>query len=176
MIRDDLILPATFFQFRGHSVSKKSVIGILVGTLALSCATLSWAGGIYRWVDAQGVTHFGEKPPAPGVGEKIRVSAPGPSIGAPKAAESATPQPQPATNAPAAASSAAEAAQAKAQADLIKKNCESYATNLKVLQEHGQIREATIDGQVKMLSDDEKKSRMQEAEKYLAEKCQKAKP
>ncbi|CBL43926.1 hypothetical protein HDN1F_03430 [gamma proteobacterium HdN1] len=62
--------------------------------------------------------------------------------------------------------------QAKMQAELLKKSCELYSTNLKVMKERGQIRETTTDGKARMLTDEEKQSRIQEAEKYLEEKCQ----
>ena len=151
-------------------MNKTRAMGLLVGSLILATSTVTWAGGVYRWVDEKGVTHFGEKPPAPGVGERIRVNAAGPS--------EATPTDPKKSSTPAAAAAAtsaptpAEAAQVKANAEIIKKNCESYTANLKVLQEHGQIREATVDGQVKMLTDEEKQGRINEAQKYLTDKCQ----
>lgn len=155
-------------------MNNKSVIGVLLGAVALSCVTLSWGGGIYRWVDEKGVTHFGEKPPSPGVGEKIRVNTAPPSS-TPKQESATTNTSQ---NAPAASNTASEPALdpavAKAQAEITQKNCEIYAGNLKVLKESARIREAGPDGQVKMLSDEEKQSRIKEAEKYLADNCQKA--
>lgn len=151
-------------------MNKKTTIGILFGMVALSWVTLSSGAGVYRWVDEQGVTHFGEKPPAPGVGEKIKVSAPGPSS-TPKTASGSTGK----DTAPATPSEA-EATAAKAQAEVTRKNCEAYAANLKVLREHGRIREQSTDGQVKMLSEEEKLSRIQQAEKYIAENCQSGKP
>lgn len=155
-------------------MNKKSVIGVLVGAMALSVVTLSWGGGIYRWVDEKGVTHFGEKPPAPGVGEKIRVNSQSPSS-TPKQ-ESAAPATNPSapTGKGAPSEPALDPEVAKAQAEIAKKNCEIYTTNLRVLKENARIREAATDGQVKMLSEEEKQSRIKEAEKYLADNCQKA--
>lgn len=149
-------------------MNKKTTIGILFGMVALSWVTMSSGAGVYRWVDEQGVTHYGEKPPAPGVGEKIKVSAPGPSSTPTPASNSAAKEAAP----PASTPSEAEAAAAKAQAEVTKKNCEAYAANLKVLREHGRIREQSNDGQVKMLSEEEKQSRIQQAEKFIAENCQ----
>lgn len=152
-------------------MNKKTTLGILFGAVAFSWVTLSSGAGVYRWVDEKGVTHYGEKPPAPGVGEKIKVSAPGPSSTPAPAAKTAANQTTPGN----AAATGAESAAANAQTEVMKKNCEAYAANLRVLKEHGRIREQGNDGQVKMLTDEEKQSRIQQAEKFIAENCQGAK-
>lgn len=151
-------------------MNKKRTFGILVGAVALSWMSLSWGAGVYKWVDEKGVTHFGEKPPSPGVGEKIKISAPSPSSTPAPEKDSRSTQKAPAASA--AKPSEAETAEAKAQADIIKKNCETYAANLKVLKESARIREQASDGQVKMLTDEEKQARIQQAEQFIAEKCQ----
>lgn len=155
-------------------MNKKSVIGVLVGAMALSVVTLSWGGGIYRWVDEKGVTHFGEKPPAPGVGEKIRVNSQNPSSTPKQESDASTPNSSADAGKGAPSEPALDPEVAKAQAEITKKNCEIYTTNLRVLKESARIREAAADGQVKMLSEEEKQSRIKEAEKYLADNCQKA--
>ncbi len=145
-------------------MNRKRTAGYLFGVIALSLVSFAWAGGIYKWVDEQGVTHFGEKPPAPGVGEKIRVSVPSSSSSpVPEAKASPVPAPAPTPK---------DTAEDKAQAEITKKNCEIYSANLKVLQEHGRIKEQAADGQMKILADEEKQKRIQQAEKFLAEHCQ----
>lgn len=149
---------------------------MLAGSMVLSGGGLAWGGGIYKWVDKDGVTHFGEKPPAPGVGEQIKVNSAAPSSGASEAIQKLedvrTKRLQDVQDKAAAKAATAESDAAdKARAEAIKKNCESYRANLKVLNEHGRIKETGTDGQVKMLSDEEKQKRMQDAEKYLSENC-----
>jgi len=41
-------------------------------TVAASCAVPAWAGEVYQWTDANGVTHYSQTPP-PGGGAKYRV-------------------------------------------------------------------------------------------------------
>lgn len=158
-------------------MNKKGLVGLLMTALALGGVSQSWGGGIYRWVDEQGVTHFGEKPPSPGVGEKIKVNAPSPSSGGAEATqkreEERAKRAQAEQEKTASESTANQQAQAvKAQAEAIKKSCEVYAANLKILKAHGQIKESAPDGQIKMLKDEEKQARVKEAEKFIAENCQ----
>lgn len=148
---------------------------MLASTLALGGWTLAWGGGIYKWVDEQGVTHFGEKPPAPGIGERIHVNAPGPDAGSADAMQKLeadrAKRSQAAKDNVAAETANKQNEAEKARAEAVKKNCEAYRTNLSVLKAHGQIRETAADGQVDMLSDVDKQKRIQEAEKYLSENC-----
>ncbi|MCB1773658.1 MAG: DUF4124 domain-containing protein [Gammaproteobacteria bacterium] len=48
--------------------------GALLATIALACS-VAVAGDIYRWTDANGVVHFGERPPATG-GDRVELRNP----------------------------------------------------------------------------------------------------
>ena len=45
---------------------------LLALTVAAACAAPAWAGEVYQWTDASGVTHYSQTPP-PGGGGKYRV-------------------------------------------------------------------------------------------------------
>lgn len=45
---------------------------LLALTVATACAAPAWAGEVYQWTDANGVTHYSQTPP-PGGGAKYRV-------------------------------------------------------------------------------------------------------
>jgi hypothetical protein len=53
--------------------------------LALLVAGTSQGAGVYRWVDAQGRTHFGDRPPPEAQAEQLALPRPGTSPAAPPA-------------------------------------------------------------------------------------------
>ncbi|MCQ9422028.1 DUF4124 domain-containing protein [Pseudomonas sp. LJDD11] len=133
----------------------------LAAVLAMAMTATAQAAQIYKWVDAQGVTHYDATPPAGQQVESMDIQKPAMSG---SVATPATPvDPQPAIDAR--VRKQAQAAEAKRTA-----NCEIIRTNLAKLKAYARIREPTEDGS-KRLTEEERQARIGETEKMIAEYC-----
>lgn len=133
-------------------------IGLLLGM-----GPLCMAGQIYKWVDAQGVTHFGAQPPQGQ--EATSVITPSVPAGKPP-----TPPRSDAIGDQQAIDKTVKKQVAEQQAQL-KVFCEQARTNLAQLQNNPRIREE-IDGEMRRLTDETRQERITEAQKQIAENCQ----
>ncbi|GFM57403.1 glycosyl transferase [Pseudomonas cichorii] len=134
---------------------------ILAAALSMAVSTTSQAAQIYKWVDAQGVTHFDAQPPAGQQVEEINVQKPLP---APAASTASEPDPQQQEI------DARVRKQVRAQEAKMADNCEVLRTNLAQLQNNPRVREQT-EGGTKRLTDDERKARVAETQRTIAEYC-----
>ncbi|MDQ0125246.1 hypothetical protein J2W17_004202 [Pseudomonas lini] len=133
-------------------------IGLLLGT-----SPLCMAGQIYKWVDAQGVTHFGAQPPQ----GQDATSVVTPSVPAGK------PSTLPRSDAigdQQAIDKTVKKQVAEQQAQL-KVFCEQARTNLAQLQNNPRLREE-IDGEMRRLTDETRQERITEAQKQIEQNCQ----
>lgn len=135
--------------------------------LLLSSSVL--AAPIYKWVDAQGVTHFGSEPPSNQTAQSIDTN---------------TFQPKPAEKT--AAQIAAEDAQAsaKTQADIerkvrqqvaaeeaeLKKYCEDMRYNLAQLENNPRVL-AEVNGTPTRLTEEQRQARITEIKQAISERC-----
>ncbi|RRV04071.1 DUF4124 domain-containing protein [Pseudomonas sp. v388] len=138
---------------------------ILVAAL-LAAASASQAATVYKWVDAQGVTHFDAQPPAGQQVQEINVQKPQPST-------------EPAASTPSAdLEGAAEQRsidakvknQIKEQEARRSENCATLRTNLAQLQNNPRVREATESGS-RRLSDEDRKARIEETQTAINDNC-----
>ncbi|GFM67767.1 DUF4124 domain-containing protein [Pseudomonas cichorii] len=134
---------------------------ILAAALSMAVSTTSQAAPIYKWVDAQGVTHFDAQPPAGQQVEEINVQKPPP---APAASTASEPDPQQQEI------DAKVRKQVRAQEAKMADNCEVLRTNLAQLQNNPRVREQT-EGGTKRLTDDERKARVAETQRTIDEYC-----
>ncbi|GFM83239.1 glycosyl transferase [Pseudomonas cichorii] len=134
---------------------------ILAAALSMAISTTSQAAQIYKWVDAQGVTHFDAQPPAGQQVEEINVQKPPPTTAAPTASQ-VDPQQQ--------EIDARVKKQVRAQEARMADNCEVLRNNLAQLQNNPRVREQT-EGGTKRLTDDQRKARVAETERTIAEYC-----
>ena len=140
---------------------------ILTTSLLLALSASAMASQVYKWVDAQGVTHFGSQPPQGQSATSINTSAP-----QPKAVE----EEQPAPTFESIADPEQAAFDKKAKEEVAakeaerKKYCEDVRTNLAQLENNPQIR-VEVDGEVRRLGEDERQQRITEAKKAIAENC-----
>jgi len=142
---------------------------MIATSLLLAISTTAMAGQIYRWVDAQGVTHFGAQPPYGQQATPINTSAPPPLSGEAPDSEEAE-----------AVESEGDPAQAEidrkvkqelaAQEASRKKYCEDVRTNLAQLQNNPRVR-VEVDGEVRRLSEKERQQRISDALKGIEEHC-----
>jgi hypothetical protein len=146
---------------------------ILAGTLLLALCSPASAGPIYKWVDAQGTTHYGTQPPKgqqatsvnPGIAPS-RAVAPAPvtaeSDAVTDAQDGLDPE-QEAINAQVKADVAAQAAQRA-------ENCKTYRTNLAQLENNPRVRIEDA-GQIRRLGEEERQAKIAETKQLISDNC-----
>lgn len=137
----------------------------LAGGLLLALCGNVMAAQVYKWVDAQGVTHFGAQPPQGQQVETVNtVTAP--------AKSAAIPQPPAQEEADADQSSIDRKVkqQVAAQEAERKRYCESMRTNLAQLQNNPRVR-VEDNGETRRLTEEERQSRINETRDKIAENC-----
>lgn len=145
---------------------------ILAGSLLLALSTSAVASQVYKWVDAQGITHFGAQPPEGQQATSVNTSVPKPRPDLPRL-DSERPEPAPPKSTPVGDQKAIDE---KVKADVAtqeaerRKYCETIRTNLAQLQNNPRLR-AEVDGEVRRLSEEERQSRIKDAEKAISENC-----
>lgn len=137
----------------------------LAGGLLLALCGNVMAAQVYKWVDAQGVTHFGAQPPQGQQVETVNtVTAP--------AKPAATPQSVEQDEAEADQSSIDRKVkqQVAAQEAERKRYCETMRTNLAQLQNNPRVR-VEDNGETRRLTEEERQSRINETRDKIAENC-----
>ena len=136
---------------------------MLLLTLLIGLSPWCTAAQIYKWVDAQGVTHFDAQPPPGQPSTTVH-----------------TPSPAPAK--PATTPGSGVLGDQKAIDDKVKKQvaeqqaqlkafCEQARTNLAQLQNNPRLREE-VEGQLRRLDDAQRQERIVEAQKQIAQNCE----
>ncbi|MBS7661954.1 DUF4124 domain-containing protein [Pseudomonas lalucatii] len=139
---------------------------ILTSSLLLALSATAMASQVYRWVDAQGVTHFGAQPPQGAQATTINTAAP-----PPKPAEAqAAPTFQSIADPEQAAIDEKVKREVAAKEAERKQYCESIRTNLAQLQNNPRVR-IEVDGEVRRLSEEERQERIGAAQKSIADNC-----
>ena len=139
-------------------------------TIILALTTSTAGAAMFKWTDADGSTQYGQYPPAGVQAEPVKVS--------PQPAS----QPQPASSPQQRlkeleqqqqkqSEKDTEAAAEKQRAETIKKNCEIAKNNLAGLQMGGHRLTRLPDGSYTRLSEEERLSRVADAEKHIKEYC-----
>lgn len=138
---------------------------IFAAMVTLAFSATSQAAQIYKWVDAQGVTHFDAQPPAGQQTQQIDIKT---SPTAPSS--SSTSQPK----------SDVQAEQRNIDTEVKKKvaqeearragDCKILRTNLSQLQNNPRVREQ-VEGGLKRLSEDERKTRITETQTAINDNC-----
>jgi hypothetical protein len=142
---------------------------IITSSLLLAMSATAMASQVYKWVDAQGVTHFGAQPPQGQEATSVNTATP-----KPKPAPAETPKAAPTFE------SIADPEQAaideKVKQDVAakeverKKYCEDVRTNLSQLENNPRVR-MEVEGELRRLSEEERQKRIAEAQKAIAENC-----
>lgn len=135
----------------------------LMASLMVGLSPICMAGQVYKWVDAQGVTHFGAQPPEGTEATTVLKSSP--SVAKPPAPPSGAPiGDQKAIDKEVKKQIAEQEAQLKAF-------CEQARTNLAQLQNNPRVRE-DVEGEMRRLTDEERRQRIDETRKQIEEHCQ----
>jgi hypothetical protein len=142
---------------------------IITSSLLLAMSASAMASQVYKWVDSKGVTHFGAQPPQGQEATSINTAAPQPR---PVTAEEKKAAPT--------FESIADPEQAaidqKVKQDIAakeverKKYCADVRTDLAQLQNNPRIR-MEVNGEVRRLGEEERQSRISEAQKSISENC-----
>jgi hypothetical protein len=142
---------------------------IITSSLLLAMSASAMASQVYKWVDSKGVTHFGAQPPQGQEATSINTAAPQPK---PVMAEEKKAAPT--------FESIADPEQAaidqKVKQDIAakeverKKYCADVRTNLAQLQNNPRVR-VEVAGEVRRLDEEERQSRISEAQKSISENC-----
>ena len=139
---------------------------ILAGSLLLALSSGVMAGQIYKWVDAQGVTHFGAQPPQGQSAEALNTATP-PS----KPAATAAPvEPQPSGEAEQHKIDQQVKKQVAEQEAERQRYCTTLRTNLAQLQNNPRVR-VEEQGEVRRLNEEERQTRIGETQQKLADTC-----
>jgi len=140
---------------------------LIVSSLLLALAVPAAAGPIYRWVDAQGTTHFGAQPP-----EGIDAQKVNPNVTRPSST------PTPLASKPAEAASAAQKqVDEKVKAEIAEQEakreeqCLQMRTNLAQLQNNPRVR-VEENGEMRRLGEDERQARITELQDSIREHCE----
>lgn len=136
---------------------------ILAATLTLAVgSTASQAVQIYKWVDAQGVTHFDAQPPVGQSAQELETQ---------KAVT--PPPPSPVGNQPSQEQQTVDAKvkkQIAAQEAKRKEYCETQRTNLAQLQNNPRVREE-VNGEFRRFTEEERRARIAEVKKSIDDTC-----
>lgn len=141
---------------------------ILTSSLLLALSATAMASQVYKWVDAQGVTHFGSQPPQGQEATSINTSA-APPKAAEQEAESIPTFESIADPEQAAFDKKAKEEVAAKEAER-KKYCEDVRTNLAQLENNPRIR-VEEKGEVRRLGEEERQQRITDAKAAIAENC-----
>lgn len=142
---------------------------ITVGSFSLLLSISAFAAPIYKWVDAQGVTHFASEPPANQAAESISRSTYQPT-----SAPGTTLQP----------SLDSTAEDSKTQAEIerdvrqqvaeetaaLKKYCTEIRYNLAQLENNPRVL-AEVDGKTTRLSEEDRQARITQLKVAISERC-----
>lgn len=139
------------------------------------------AAQFYKWTDEQGATHYSESPPPASAGKasevKVRTKLPS---GTREALESQ--QKAASENAEKglaagkkdekSASTAKTAAEDKKSPEQYAEKCKTLRSNQEAMQSHGRVKESGADGSVRVLTEEEKKQRMDEVQREIKAFCE----
>ncbi len=147
----------------------RRILAPLVCSVALACSPLMADTNIYKWVDANGVTHFGAQPPANVKTEEVQ-----PRVYAPAAPTQSAEKPSNAKSEP----SAKEAATNKPKemltisAEQIAAQCNDAQKRLQQLESNPRLMTRTADGQMQRVPEEERQKMMETERARVKEYCE----
>jgi hypothetical protein len=135
-----------------------------IGLLML-LSTAALGAQVYKWVDAQGVTHFDAQPPAGQVLTPLDTRTP------------PTPSASPKSPAPSGADSKQREADAKVRQEVAEAQqrtdeyCDQARNNLAQLTNNPRVRQE-VDGELRRLTEQERQGKISELQSAIGENCQ----
>lgn len=142
---------------------------ITTASLLLLFSSALPAAPVYKWVDAQGVTHFSAEPPVNQKSESINTNSFQPKVAEKTAAQIAAEETQASAKTQAEIDSEVRKKVAKEEAAL-KKYCSEIRHNLAQLNNNPRVL-AEIDGKPTRLSEEDRQARITEIKQAITERC-----
>ncbi|MFZ3207017.1 MAG: glycosyltransferase [Pseudomonadales bacterium RIFCSPLOWO2_02_FULL_63_210] len=139
---------------------------ILTSSLLLALSASAMASQVYKWVDAQGVTHFGAQPPQGQQATTINTATPPAKTAEP----AATPTFESSADPEQAAIDEKVKQEIATQEAERKKYCQTVRTNLAQLENNPRVR-VEVDGEVRRLNEEERQQRISEAKQAITKNC-----
>lgn len=145
---------------------------IFMGSLLLAMAPAVMAAQVYKWVDAQGITHFGAQPP-----EGANAATVNTNTAQPKASSNFPPPAATKPTLPPSEDEKQKAADEKVRQEVAQqeaeraKQCEQERTNLAQLKNNPRVRVEDGNGEVRRITEEERQARIASSEKNLRENC-----
>jgi hypothetical protein len=153
-------------QYPGNNMTRL----FLFTALILITTTLA-AGKMYRWVDENGVTQYTQSPPPKGDATEVKPPPP-PAVSPEEAQRKLNAQRQQLEDLREDRSLAKQKTkEGKEEKELNTKNCQLARNNLKRLQENPRGRWMQKDGQQTRYSDEERQTKIKEAQDQIQEFC-----
>lgn len=145
---------------------------ILPASLLLALSSFAMAAPIYKWVDAEGVTHFGAQPPqgAKATTVNTQTAPPPDNFPLPPSTPAPTIQQKPADPEQKAIDDKVKQQVAKEEAER-KQFCEETRNNLAQLKNNPRVRVDEGKGELRRLGEEERQERIAKAEKAIQENC-----
>ena len=144
-----------------------STLGLLlIGFLTVSFPMQSYAGKIYKWVDAEGNVHFGSQAPVGQETQEMNVNNQRPSGNKPQPKNSLS---QTAKESPSATPASSQDPNANPQknADI----CAKASKNLKTMKSQPRVRVENDNGDIKVIAEEEKAKLEEQMAKLVKEHC-----
>lgn len=138
---------------------------ILAGSLLLVLSSSAVASQVYKWVDTQGITHFGAQPPRGQPSEVLDTATPPTK---PVAAEPV--QPEPASESEQRNIDRQVKKQVAKQEAERQRYCTTLRTNLAQLQNNPRVR-VEDKGEMRRLNEEERQTRIRETKQKIADTC-----
>ena len=145
---------------------------IFLGSLLLALAPTVMAAQVYKWVDAQGITHFGAQPP-----EGANAATVNTNTAQPKAGSNFPPPPAARPTLPPSADEQQKAADEKVRQEVAQqeaerlKQCEKLRNDMAQLKNNPRIRVDDGNGDLRRITEEERQGRIAAGEKSLRENC-----
>lgn len=139
---------------------------VIVGSLLLALSSSTMAAQVYKWVDAQGITHFSAQPPQGQAAQTLNTVTPPPK---PVAVESDASENSESLVDQEQIDRKVKQQVAEQEAER-KRYCETLQTNLAQLQNNPRVR-VEENGEVRRLKEEERQSRIAETKQKIEENC-----
>ncbi|WP_415844231.1 DUF4124 domain-containing protein [Stutzerimonas zhaodongensis] len=138
---------------------------IIAGSLLLALSSAVMAGQVYKWVDAQGVTHFGAQPPQGQAAQALNTATP-----PPKPLEAAQVEPATTGDTEQRVIDQKVKKQVAEQEAERQRYCTTLRTNLAQLQNNPRVR-VEEDGEMRRLNEEERQERISDTQKKIGDTC-----
>lgn len=142
---------------------------IFMGSLLLALAPTVMAAQVYKWVDAQGITHFGAQPPEGTSASTVNTNTAQPKTNFPPPA---APQPAPTSSTDdkqKAIDDKVKQEVAQQEAERVQR-CEQLRENLAQFKNNPRVR-VEEKGEVRRITEEERQERIAKSEKEIQENC-----